>query len=98
MFKSFSCVLCQADSFSLTVNSTSCSSCLANTECYGSYNISVNYGYWRSNFYSTTIVKCLNEDACVGGLIPLVEEYKDTLCNVGYGGNLCDQCVSYNGI
>ena len=59
--------------------------------CEGGTNVRVIKGYWRSSNMSTSILKCLNEDACVGGFG--TESNGTSPCAKGYGGNLCDACV-----
>eukprot|EP00347_Sterkiella_histriomuscorum_P015814 403355584 len=65
--------------------------------CYGGSQLSVNPGYWRSSNISTNIHKCLNKNACLGGLIKS-EESADVTCKKGYGGNLCQLCTIVDGV
>ena len=73
--------------------------CLLNADCPGGDIITVNYGYWRSGFYSTNIIKCLYKDACIGGNLSRVKDNntEHPLCKYGYGGNLCHQCIDIDG-
>ncbi|KAL4507999.1 hypothetical protein ABPG72_021372 [Tetrahymena utriculariae] len=48
-------------------------------------------GYWRSSQYSSTILECQFQGSCVGG-----QGYGNDLCQSGYQGVLCKQCV-FNG-
>eukprot|EP00903_Cladosiphon_okamuranus_P009052 g8654.t1 len=48
-------------------------------------------GHWRASNETTTIRKCLNEDACEGGS---VIHRSDDYCAVGYGGPYCAVCSS----
>ena len=51
-------------------------------------------GYWRDNLYSDRFFKCPKSDACIGSPdYPYKISYTGE-CNVGYTGNLCNQCSS----
>eukprot|EP00347_Sterkiella_histriomuscorum_P014497 403360653 len=95
---SISCIICEIGTFSLTFGSTLCNECLSNAECFGGSQVSLKSGYWRSSYYSTQIHPCINSDSCIGGIIHNNTQSSDLLCKAGYGGNLCEKCVTYNGI
>lgn len=78
------CQMCGKNKFSLDKNDTSCNYCPENAICdtNGSF-INLNPGYWRSNYFSTSIYKCLNQFSCLGG----------DLCDNEYQGRLCDNCI-----
>ena len=48
-------------------------------------------GYWRRSTNSSTIVECLNPDACLGGYEK--EKEHPVNCEEGYTGNLCTKCL-----
>lgn len=65
--------------------------------------MAVKPGYWRSSYDSEKIMQCLEETACIGGVLPIgynPENSNNTfpLCAIGYGGNLCGHCENVNGI
>eukprot|EP00347_Sterkiella_histriomuscorum_P002357 403368466 len=95
---SISCITCEVGTFSLAPRSTLCKECLSNAECFGGSQVSLKSGYWRSSYYSTQIHPCINADSCLGGIIQDETQSSDLLCKAGYGGNLCEKCVKYNGI
>ncbi|CDW83870.1 UNKNOWN [Stylonychia lemnae] len=92
------CLVCTIGYFSFNGSDDSCRECPAHADCPGGDSIIVNNGFWRSNKYSTRIIKCLYENACVGGVLndTTVNEYP--LCSYGYGGNLCEKCLLIDGI
>eukprot|EP00347_Sterkiella_histriomuscorum_P022235 403331196 len=92
------CIICEIGTFSLTFGSTLCNECLSNAECFGGSQVSLKSGYWRSSYYSTQIHPCINYDSCIGGIIHDDTQSSNLLCKAGYGGNLCEKCVKYNGI
>eukprot|EP00347_Sterkiella_histriomuscorum_P000929 403373983 len=92
------CIICEIGTFSLTSGSTLCNECLSNAECFGGQQVSLKSGYWRSSYYSTQIHPCINYDSCIGGIIHDDTQSSNLLCKAGYGGNLCEKCVKYNGI
>ena len=65
--KFYRCKACESGYFSLDPSVASCSECLENAECPGGRVITVEPGYWRSSFYSTNILACLYDKACIGG-------------------------------
>eukprot|EP00347_Sterkiella_histriomuscorum_P005452 403356564 len=98
------CSLCSGNTFQFDLNEKTCLECPKNAECPGGREIDVNPGYWRSNFYSSNVMQCLLDEACIGG--KLSEEYISIsndvqsypLCKYGYGGNLCHNCLVINGL
>eukprot|EP00347_Sterkiella_histriomuscorum_P005180 403357590 len=86
------CFICGVGYYSLQPTSNECSECPAHSDCQGEDKISVNKGYWRSSYYSTNIIECLNEKACIGGQIT-TNKSLNQLCDYGYGGNLCHSCI-----
>eukprot|EP00347_Sterkiella_histriomuscorum_P012735 403367418 len=86
------CFICGVGYYSLQPTSNECSECPAHSDCQGEDKISVNKGYWRSSYYSTNIIECLNENACIGGQIT-TNKSVNQLCDYGYGGNLCHSCI-----
>eukprot|EP00347_Sterkiella_histriomuscorum_P004896 403358673 len=98
------CSLCSGNTFQFDLNEKTCLECPKNAECPGGREIDVNPGYWRSNFYSSNVMQCLLNEACIGG--KLSEEYISIsndvqsypLCKYGYGGNLCHNCLDINGL
>eukprot|EP00347_Sterkiella_histriomuscorum_P023122 403335861 len=89
------CFICGVGFYSLLPASTDCYECPAHSDCQGKDQISVNKGYWRSSYYSTNIIECLNEKACIGGQIT-TNSSSIQLCDFGYGGNLCHSCIAYD--
>eukprot|EP00347_Sterkiella_histriomuscorum_P011816 403370990 len=87
-----SCQICGVGFYSLQQQSNQCYECPSHSECLGEDKINVKKGYWRSGFYSTNIIECLIEEACIGGFITTNKSSND-LCNLGYGGNLCHSCI-----
>lgn len=78
------CQMCEINKFSLNKNDTSCNYCLENAVCNGNGSfINLNPGYWRSNYFSTSVYKCFNQFSCLGG----------DLCHQDYQGRLCDNCI-----
>ena len=63
------CSVWAPGTYSLNWNSTACSSCPSNANWLGGDQIYVYSGYWRRFYNSSTIVQCLNLDACVRGFI-----------------------------
>jgi len=46
----------------------------------------VNYGYWRVNDQTNSLIECLNEHAnCLGGV-------SNSTCATGHVGPLCESC------
>ena len=86
------CEICSFGSYSITANSAECDPCFNNAVCEGGNNVRVLRGYWRSSNQSISVLKCLNEDACEGGFGN--EGDGASPCAKGYGGNLCDACVT----
>ncbi|CAI2372838.1 unnamed protein product [Moneuplotes crassus] len=84
------CEICSAGTFSLKWSSTECEKCIGNAVCRGGAELSVRRGYWRRTSNSTTIIRCLNEDACEGGYAK--NPYYPTNCKEGYEGPLCSKC------
>eukprot|EP00347_Sterkiella_histriomuscorum_P016984 403351103 len=96
--RNIECLVCDQGSFSFELEATGCNDCLKNTQCFGSYKLSVDPGFWRSSFFSTQIHECVNSQACLGGFIEDASLNQNSLCAIGYGGNLCDTCIEQNGI
>ncbi|CAI2378198.1 unnamed protein product [Moneuplotes crassus] len=88
------CTTCAAGTYSLIWNSTQCHQCMDDVVCAGGKEINVNPGYWRASSNSTTIIECINKEACDGGYVESMEN--PTNCETGYEGNLCTKC-SVNG-
>ncbi|CAI2365451.1 unnamed protein product [Moneuplotes crassus] len=84
------CEVCDAGTYSLQWNSTSCTQCVENAVCFGGSQVNVEPGYWRRLGNSTTIVECPYGKACKGGLIE--ESGSSTQCKQGYEGPMCSQC------
>eukprot|EP00347_Sterkiella_histriomuscorum_P001991 403369895 len=63
--------------------------------CYGGSNIGPKPGYWRKNNYTSTFIKCLYTEACLGMVAP---DYNPIgSCFDGYQGILCADCqVGYS--
>ena len=59
--------------------------------CYGGNNMGPKAGYWRKNSTTYTIIKCLNQDACLGISPPDYNPMGD--CGEGYQGYLCADCI-----
>ena len=76
------CILCPEGQYSFSKNDSYCHPCPENVFCENGSHMIVNPGYWRSDYFSTVIVKCLIIEACLGG----------DLCEQGYEGLLCDTC------
>lgn len=76
------CQKCPTGEYSLNTNDTYCRRCPPNAQCTtnGSF-LNVLPGYWRSNYFSTSILECFMPNACLGNE-----------CNEGYEGPLCDTC------
>ena len=88
-------MVCSAGTYSLSETSSECQSCIDLVTCEGGSSLNVDSGYWRSSYYSLQIHPCLDQDACIGGVIQNSSSSSDELCLPGYGGNLCDSCVVY---
>eukprot|EP00347_Sterkiella_histriomuscorum_P018648 403344713 len=95
------CSLCSGNTFSFYLSENTCNECPLHAECPGGKEIIVSAGYWRSNFYSSNVMQCLLDEACIGG--SLSEDYSIVssndalsypLCKYGYGGNLCHNCLN----
>ena len=65
-----------------------CQTCLSNAYCPGTYQIIVNFGYWRSSNLSLNIYSCQeSSDNCKGGL-------NGFECLNSFRGPLCRSCIS----
>ncbi|CAI2371546.1 unnamed protein product [Moneuplotes crassus] len=84
------CRQCDAGTYSLLWNSTSCDKCMNNADCLGQNQISVNPGYWRATQESTFIAECIFKAACDGGFSNNTTH--PVHCAAGYQGELCGQC------
>ena len=76
--------------YSLKWNSTSWEQWFNNAVCEGGARISVNPEYWRKSYNSTTVITCINKNACKGGYV--VNGDSPTQCATGYTGILCSKC------
>lgn len=96
----FRCHICSENTYALTVDDSSCKECPPNSECPGGKVIDVDSGFWRSGFFSDNVMECFYDEACPGGELP--ENYSTytsstyPLCEEGYGGNLCHNCLLVN--
>lgn len=56
--------------------------------------IAPNYGYWRFSQNSDKVLKCPEEEACLGGFDEETRKYTDTgKCKFPYEGQVCSTCV-----
>ncbi|CDW87780.1 UNKNOWN [Stylonychia lemnae] len=90
------CSQCQIGTYAFFNNQQQCFDCPKNSECLGGSQIELQSGFWRSSNLSSQIHQCMNTAACLGGL--MIDNNPNQQCQLGYGGNLCDQCVKVNGI
>ena len=58
------CEVCSYGYYTLTENQTQCLKCFDEATCEGGDLVNVNKGYWRSSNFTSTIKKCLHEEAC----------------------------------
>lgn len=66
-----------------------CEDCPIGGDCFGGVLVP-KPGYWRSDKNSSQLHKCSpNSESCLGG--------KDSRCEIGYGGILCQSCSKFNG-
>ncbi len=79
------CVDCIVGYFNVEANSE-CQICPANANCLGTDKLIADVGYWRSSEFSSGVYRCLANGACKGGL-------EGWLCETGYEGLLCHECV-----
>ena len=86
----YRCDVCSYGTYSLVPNATDCNICFKNAFCEGGLSIKVPPGFWRSSNESSIVHKCLNPDACLGGLG--TKSNGASPCATGYGRNLCDYC------
>ncbi|CAI2364488.1 unnamed protein product [Moneuplotes crassus] len=89
------CSKCHVRTYTFDWNSTSCINCMENADCNGEDQISVDKGYWRKSTNSSSIIKCLNFDACLGEYHPNNEH--PVKCKTGYRGMLCSVCDIVDG-
>ena len=82
---STTCEVCEVGTYSLWENSIVCKDCIDHATCYGSYNISIDYGYWREDVNKEVAFKCYYMPACEGRY--------ESECKLGYGGRLCHDCI-----
>jgi hypothetical protein len=75
--------------YSFEWSSNKWDTCMDNANCLGGTGVEVQKGYWRKTTNSTKIIKCLYEDAWIGGYHP--ENENPVKWETGYGGVLCTQ-------
>ncbi|CAI2362327.1 unnamed protein product [Moneuplotes crassus] len=90
------CVECKVQTYTFEWNSTQCLNCMESATCLGKDEIEVANGYWRKSTNSSKIIKCLNEDACIGGYHPEKNDHP-VKCEEGYKGTLCTECDIVDG-
>eukprot|EP00347_Sterkiella_histriomuscorum_P014593 403360292 len=83
------CIECSDGFYSLESNQKQCNECPSNAQCEQGFMIIPNEGYWRKDINATQIFQCSNSKACLS-------KYENQ-CAPGYGGNLCQSCVNYDG-
>jgi hypothetical protein len=83
------CQPCSSGSYSLTANSTICTSCPSSAECLGGALVYPRAGHWRSSNLTTNILSCTKPSSCLGHA-----NYTSLVgtCNNGYHNNLCAVC------
>lgn len=103
MTDDFQCAECLRNFYSFTSNINSFSNCLICKKelgffCFGGSKITIKTGFWRKNKNSTNIIKCINEQVCIGDErefddnIEYLEEYVVSKCAEGYINPLCGVC------
>ena len=89
------CAVWSPGTFSLTWNSTVWEQCVKNADWRGGNQIYVDPGYWRNSHNTSTIVKCINNEACNGGFVD--QELRTVDCAIGYAGILWNDWEIING-
>ena len=88
------CTTCSPGTYSFNWNSTEWKLWMDDASCLGGTEIDVNDGYWRKSQNSTTIVRCINDEACKGGYAP--ENQYPVNWAEGYSGYLWATCQIIN--
>jgi hypothetical protein len=83
------CQPCSSGSYSLTENSTICTSCPSSAECLGGALVYPTAGHWRSSNLTSNIMSCPKPSSCLGHA-----NYTSLVgtCKRGYHNNLCAVC------
>ncbi|CAD8097272.1 unnamed protein product [Paramecium sonneborni] len=86
------CIPCANGTYALTLKANICKQKVFETMDYTYMNqIKIKKYYWRLNYKSDLIEKCVNKEInCKGGF-----EIKDDSCQKGYIGALCEECDLY---
>ena len=84
------CVPCPVNTFSMNPNDT-CMSCPAHVQCYGTYIMVPEAGYWRPDPMVNLWFECINKEACLGST-DAANLSLTGICAKGYTGNLCNTC------
>lgn len=86
------------DPMSIDIKYQKCNKCPENSDCPGGYLIYPKPGFYRKTNYSTNVIACINQEACLGG-IPLANSSSSKLeaningiCLEGNSGGLCFYC------
>lgn len=83
------CSMCQVTYYSL-IPGEECVPCLEDATCEGGNKLNVTAGFWRDTLQQSEILKCPNEDSCLGGFNEAGEAPIN--CKEGYEGVLCADC------
>jgi hypothetical protein len=79
------CYPCPKNTFSVDPNEPDCRACPSYASCPGANILDLAAGYWRTDQLSSWVHVCPIKYACSGG--------QNSLCEDGYTGKLCSQCV-----
>jgi len=93
-FGSGTCEVCDSGFYSLIPGEELCKPCIDHANCTGGNKLLVEEGYWRDTKMRDEILECYWKESCLGGYIE--KGIYPVLCDEGYQGVLCQDCVLFN--
>lgn len=79
------CEICKPGQVSYSPDDSSCIPCPVGAQCYGSKNMSLSSGYWRSAPNTTKVLRCPMKERCSWTTI--------SECVPGFVGKFCSECA-----